>query len=136
MYQHDTRIRVRYGETDRMGYLYYGKYAEYFEFSRVEALRHAGITYKMLEDELDVMMPVASMEVKYLRPGYYDEQLTVRSVIETLPSRSAVFINEIYKESGELMCKAVIRLAFVKVSDKSRCDAPEALVKLLRPYFE
>lgn len=136
MFKHDTQIRVRYGETDRMGYLYYGKYAEYFEFSRVEALRHLGITYKLLEDELGVMMPVATMEVKYLRPGFYDELLTVRTIIRDLPSHSAWFINEIYKDSGELMCRANLRLAFVKVEDKTRCDAPEALVNLLKPHWE
>jgi len=136
MFKHDTQIRVRYGETDRMGYLYYGKYAEYFEFSRVEALRHLGITYKLLEDDLGIMMPVAKMEVKYLRPGYYDELLTVRTIIAELPSHSAWFINEIYKNNGELMCRANLRLAFVKVADKSRCDAPEALVNLLKPYLE
>lgn len=135
MFKHDTKIRVRYGETDRMGYLYYGKYAEYFEFSRVEALRHLGITYKLLEDELGIMMPVATMEVKYLRPGFYDELLTVRTIIDKLPGHSAWFQNEIYKNNGDLMCRANLRLAFVKTSDFSRCGAPEEMLTLLRPYF-
>ncbi|MEQ8423079.1 MAG: hotdog domain-containing protein, partial [Cyclobacteriaceae bacterium] len=57
MYRSETFLRVRYGETDQMGYVYYGNYASYFEVARVESLRQLGMTYKELE-EMGVMMPV------------------------------------------------------------------------------
>ena len=58
MFTFDTQIRVRYGETDQMGYLYYGHYAQYFEVGRAETIRSLGISYKEMETDLGIMMPV------------------------------------------------------------------------------
>lgn len=71
MYQHETRFRVRYGETDRMGYVYYGNYATYYEVGRVEALRSLGFSYRSLEDS-GVLLPVSDFSVRYRKPAYYD----------------------------------------------------------------
>ena len=70
MYTHDFQKRVRYGETDQMGYLYYGNYAQYYEIGRVEMLRSLGLTYKSMEEEFGVMMPVLSLQIHYLRPAF------------------------------------------------------------------
>jgi acyl-CoA thioester hydrolase len=86
LYTHDTPIRVRYGETDKMGYLYYGNYASYFEVGRVEWLRSLGLTYKSLEDEHGIWLPVVSLEMRFVRPAYYDDLLTVRTTVRTMPT--------------------------------------------------
>ena len=75
---HETKVRVRYGETDQMGYCYYGNYAQYFEVGRVEALRSLGCSYKALEDQ-GIMLPVSEYNVKYKRPAYYDDELTIQT---------------------------------------------------------
>ncbi|MFN7838830.1 MAG: acyl-CoA thioesterase, partial [Bacteroidota bacterium] len=67
MYQSETFVRVRYGETDQMGYVYYGNYAMYYEVGRVEALRQLGLSYKELEDD-GVMMPVLENHSKFHQP--------------------------------------------------------------------
>src|SRR6056300_1254587 len=97
MYEFDYKIRVRYGETDQMGYVYYGNYALYYEVGRVEAIRSLGYTYRQMEEE-GVLMPVKKMESSYLRPVFYDELLTVKTSIQNLPDRVIVFRAEIYNE--------------------------------------
>ena len=85
MYQSETTIRVRYAETDQMGVVYYGNYAQYFEVGRVEAIRQLGYSYKEMEDE-GVAMPVVAMETKFLRSAFYDELLTVVTRIIQIPT--------------------------------------------------
>ena len=84
MYTHETRLRVRYSETDRMGYVYYGNYAEYLEVARVEMLRSAGIAYRALEDE-GVMLPVRELKIVYHKPARYDDEIIVRTEMRMLP---------------------------------------------------
>ena len=78
-------MRVRYGETDQMGYVYYGDYAEYLEVGRVEALRSLGFPYRRLEEE-GVMLPVHDLRITYHKPARYDDLLTIRTIIKALPS--------------------------------------------------
>ena len=68
MYSHSTKIRVRYGETDQMGYMYYGNYAQYYEVGRVEMLRSLGMSYSSMEAD-GIMMPVLELKCKYIKPG-------------------------------------------------------------------
>ena len=83
MYTATTQIRVRYGETDQMGYLYYGFYALYYEVGRAEAIRELGFTYRQLE-EMGVMMPVAELNAQYFRPALYDDLITVKTCLQAL----------------------------------------------------
>ena len=71
MYSFETKIRVRYGETDQMSFVYYGVYAQYYEVGRVELLRSLGLTYKELE-EMGFALPVVNLNIKYKKPAYYD----------------------------------------------------------------
>ena len=70
MYSCDTKIRVRYAETDQMGYVYHGNYAAFFEVSRTEAFRQLGISYKDLEAS-GVGMPVGEIRTRFRRPARY-----------------------------------------------------------------
>ncbi|HCW09354.1 MAG TPA: thioesterase, partial [Cytophagales bacterium] len=95
MYQSETRIRVRYGETDQMGFVYYGNYAMYYEVARVESLRQLGLTYKELEDG-GVMMPVLENKSKFFAPAFYDDELRIVTTIHDLPSVRITFTYEIF----------------------------------------
>ncbi|MDP5170786.1 MAG: acyl-CoA thioesterase [Bacteroidia bacterium] len=111
MIAYDTTLRVRYGETDQMGYVYYGKYAEYFEVGRVELIRSIGLSYKSIEEQ-GIWMPVADLVVKYRKPGRYDDLLTIRTMVRELPRSSFFTEYEIYNESQELLVTGSVRLAF------------------------
>ena len=92
MYTHEFQKRVRYGETDQMGYLYYGNYPQYYEIGRVEMLRSLGLTYKAMEEEQGILMPVVSMNIRYVRPAHYDELITIRTTLRQLPGKFITFI--------------------------------------------
>ncbi len=135
MYTFDYRKRVRYGETDPMGYLYYGHYANYYEIGRVEMLRALGLTYKSLEEDYRIMMPVVSMQVRYLRPARYDDLITIRTTLRKLPADYITFHVELFHESGQLLNSATVRLCFVDMNTGKRVPPPEVLLEKLRPFF-
>lgn len=136
MFVHETKIRVRYGETDQMGYLYYGYYALYYEQGRGDAMRSLGFTYKELEAQ-GVIMPVASMNCEYLRPAYYDDLITVKTILKELPEGYfTTFHSELYNEAGKLINRGSVTLAFFDPLTKKKIKLPEVLRKVLAPHFE
>ncbi len=130
MYVSETKIRVRYSETDKMGYVYYGNYPEYYEVARAEAMRELGMTYREMEDK-GVMMPIASMQIKYLRPAYYDDLLTIRTIIKELPASRMHFYYQVYNEQQKLLNTGETVLAFVNMKTGRPCAAPEWFLKAL-----
>jgi acyl-CoA thioester hydrolase len=136
MYSHDFQKRVRYGETDQMGYLYYGNYPQYYEIGRVEMLRSLGLTYKAMEEDQGILMPVVSMNIRYVRPAHYDELITIRTTLRQLPDRFITFNMELYNEEGKLINGATVKLCFVDAQSGKTIPAPEMLVEQLNPYFE
>ncbi|MEC5142826.1 thioesterase family protein [Chitinophaga sp. 212800010-3] len=136
MFISTTTIRVRYGETDQMGYLYYGNYGLYYEVGRAEAIRELGFSYKELEDQ-GVIMPVAELHVKYLRPAYYDDLITVKTILKELPKSSKIqFHSELYNEKNELLNVGVTTLVFLDAKTKQKAGLPAELKKRLEPFFE
>lgn len=134
MYTSETRIRVRYGETDQMQYVYYGNYAMYYEVGRVESLRQLGLTYKELE-AMGIIMPVLENHSEFLSPALYDELLRVRVTIPEKPSVRIRFRYEIYNERDVLIHRGETLLAFVNQKTGRPCRPPEAFQKVLEPYF-
>ena len=108
MFKSETKIRVRYAETDQMGYCYYGNYAQYFEVARVEALRSLGVTYKTMEEN-GIWLPVVDFSIKYLQPAYYDEELTILTNVVKEPTIRIFFTYETYNEKKE---KLILRNIF------------------------
>ena len=131
-----TTHRVRYGETDQMGYLYYGRYALLYEIGRVELLRELGLTYANMEEEEGVMMPVMSLNQRFVRPAHYDELLTITTTLRHPPDQTVTFHFEIHNERGKLVNGGSVKLCFVAVKTERTVAAPEYLLKVLRPYFE
>ena len=134
MYIAKTTIRVRYSETDQMGYVYYGNYASYYEVGRVEALRQLGLTYKQLEDS-GVMMPVLECKSNYIKPAVYDQLLTIIVKIPVIPSVRIKFIYEIFAEDETLLHTGETTLVFVNMKTGRPIRMPEQMRSLLSPYF-
>ncbi len=135
MYHCDVQLRVRYGETDQMGYLYYGRYAEYFEVGRVETIRSLGLTYKELEEVYGIWLPVVSLDMRFVRPAFYDDLLTIHTEIRKLPDRYITFRSEIFNEKRKLVNAGTVRLCFFDSTTKKVVQAPELLLEKLRPHF-
>jgi len=119
-----------------MGYLYYGNYAQYYEIGRVEMLRTLGLTYKSLEDEHACMMPVVSLQMRFVRPARYDEELLIRTQLKQLPGQFITFHMELYNPQQELVNGGTVRLCFVDTRSQQTVTAPEVLLDKLRPHFE
>ena len=136
MYTSDTQIRVRYGETDQMGYLYYGYYALYYEQGRAEAIRQLGFTYKELEEQ-GVMMPVIEMNAKYFRPALYDDLITVKTRLKVLDKESpqVQFHSDLYNANGKLLNSGVVTLVFFDPATRRKIPMPDILFEKLSPYF-
>lgn len=135
MYTSETKIRVRYGETDQMGFLYYGNYALYYEVGRAEAIRQLGFTYRELE-ELGIHMPVVELNVQYYRPALYDDLITVKTILKELPESSKIeFHSELYNEQGVFLNKGVTTLVFYDPKEKKKVTIHPELYERLKPYF-
>jgi acyl-CoA thioester hydrolase len=135
MYTHTTQVRVRYGETDQMGYLYYGNYALYYEVGRTEAIRSLGLSYKEMEEN-GVALPVIKCESRYLRPAFYDQLITIKTMVKTLPEKSEIcFETELYNEKNKLLNVGITTLVFYDIHLKKKTSAPSALIEKLSPFF-
>jgi acyl-CoA thioester hydrolase len=134
MYISETQIRVRYGETDQMGYVYYGNYAMYYEVGRVESLRRLGLTYKELE-EMGVMMPVLENKSRFLSAALYDDNLKIVTTIREKPSVRIKFEYDIFNGKGTLIHQGETMLAFVDKKTGRPCRPPEVFQHVLKPYF-
>ncbi|MFN5664678.1 MAG: acyl-CoA thioesterase [Bacteroidota bacterium] len=134
MMMHETQIRVRYGETDQMGYVYYGNYALYYEMGRTEALRSLGLTYKGFE-EIGIMMPVSSMNCKFIKAARYDDLLTIKTTIKSMPTVKMDFDYEITNEQGELVHTGQSTLVFIDMKTGRITRAPQQLIEKMEPYY-
>jgi acyl-CoA thioester hydrolase len=135
MFSHSTKIRVRYADTDQMGYMYYGNYAEFYEVGRVEMLRHLGMTYSAMEAS-GIIMPVTELTCKFIKPALYDEEIRVKVIIEQLPGLRIVFKYELYNEAGELINLGETSLVFLDREKNKLRLPPDALMEKLRVHFK
>ncbi|WLD22805.1 thioesterase family protein [Flavobacterium dauae] len=130
MQQHKINLRVRYAETDQMGVVYHGNYAQYFEMGRVEWLRNKGISYKELEKS-GIMLPVVSLSMNYKKPAVYDDELTVTTKLKYLGGVKIEFDYEITNQQGDLLTTAHTVLVFVDMQTKRPVAVPDYLEKLI-----
>ena len=135
MFEHSTKVRTRYSEVDRMGYVYYGNYATYFEVGRVEAMRVLGISYAELE-EAGIMMPVIRMEIEYKKPAFYDEELTIITRVKEMPRSRITFEYETWNAKGELLNTALTELVFVDSKTMKPQRAPQVIIDAANKYLK
>ncbi len=134
MYTSDTKVRVRYGETDKMGYVYYGIYPLYYEIGRTELMREFSFSYKKIED-MGIILPVKTLDIKYHKAAQYDDLLTIRTTIKDLPGVRITFYYEILNEVGELLNEGTTMLIFVNEKTRKPIKAPSELLKQLDQHF-
>lgn len=134
MLKHESTLRVRYGETDKMGVVYYGTYSLYYEVGRTELMRFYGITYKSLEDK-GIQLPVLSMECSFLKSAFYDDTLIIRTFVKQIPRVKIKFDYEIYKDEV-LINTASTTLLFYDSILKKPVKMPEFAASKILKYFE
>lgn len=123
-------FRVRYGETDQMGVVYHGKYADYLEVGRVEWLRALGVSYKSMEED-GVMLPVIDLQISYKKSAKYDDLITVKTILRKTPSVRIVFDYEIYNENNELLVQASTTLVFMDMKKMRPVKCPSYILDKL-----
>ncbi|HUM97765.1 MAG TPA: thioesterase family protein [Chitinophagaceae bacterium] len=135
MFTSETKIRVRYAETDQMGVVYHSNFFLYFESARAESIRQMGFTYADME-KMGIIMPVIDVHCRYLRPAKYDDLLTVKTILKELPLHHKIdFFQEVYNEADVLLASAKITLYFMEAKGMKRTNMPEPLQQFLNPYF-
>ncbi len=128
-------IRVRYGETDPMKYVYYGNYAEYFEVARVELFRTLGISYDEIERR-GIFLPVSEYKIKYLKPGLYDQLLEIHTYIKKIPGVKIEFDYEIYNEDKVKITEASTTLFFLDAETNKIVRCPDFLLDLINKNWK
>jgi len=134
MIVHESKIRVRYSETDKMGYCYYGVYAQYLEVGRTELMRNFGLSYREIEDH-GIMLPVLTLNIKYIRPAFYDDELLVKTIIAKLPSTRIEFRYEIFNQNNEILSIAETVLVFIDEKTRKPIKAPVLVIEKMKKYF-
>lgn len=131
---HETKLRVYYEDTDKMGVVYYGNYPRYYEIGRTELIRSLGISHKEME-ESGILLPASSLRINYIKSAYYDDLLTIRTIIDKLPMVKFPLRTEIYNEQGELINEGETVLAFFDQKSGKPCRVPAYFADKLREFF-
>lgn len=127
----EISFRIRYGETDQMGIVYHGNYAQYLEMGRVEWLRNLGISYKNMEND-GIILPVVSLELKFKKSAVYDDLITVVTELKKIPTVKIEFDYKIYNESGDVLVEANTVLAFMDKTSRKPIRCPQSLLEKLQ----
>lgn len=132
-FSHSISLRIRYSETDKMGFCYYGNYPAFLELARVEALRSIGIIYADLEHH-GILLPVKSLSIDYKKPLRYDELFHVEAVLKELTACSILFDYIILGEDQQVCTFASTRLVFTDSISFRPIKVPHHLLQLMLPY--
>lgn len=127
----EIELRVRYGETDQMGVVYHGNYAQYFEVGRVEWLRKLGVSYRQME-ESGIMLPVISLNVNFKKSARYDDLIKVKTQLVKIPSATIEFDYEITNEKNELLATGNTSLVFIDINRNRPTRCPQYILDKLQ----
>ena len=130
-----SKIRIRYDEVDKMGYVYHGNYAKYYHISRTELLRKIGISDRELETH-DILLPVIELNIKYLKPVFYDDIITIRTSLHNIPTSRMIFHHEVRSNTNEIINRATSTVAFVDINTRKPMKAPQFIVNKIKSYIE
>lgn len=132
MIESKTTLRVRYSETDQMGFVYYGNYPQYLEIGRVDALKAVGVSYRSME-ESGFGLPVKDLNIRYHSAALYDDELIVTTKVHSMPTNKIIFDYEIHR-GEDLIVSAQTTLFFIDAS-KRACRPPQSFIDKVRTYF-
>ena len=127
MIENITPFKIRYSETDQMGYAHHGNYAQYFEIGRLELLRDLGISYKKMEEE-GLILPVYSISTRFIKPAKFDDSLTLKTTLRELPSARITFEYEIYNSQNIKISTGETILVFVDTKKNRPIRIPKELL--------
>jgi acyl-CoA thioester hydrolase len=130
----ETKIRIRYSETDQMGYVYHGNYAQFYEIGRTELIRSIGFPYGELEND-GIFMPVLELNSKFIKAALYDEEITIKTTVRELPTVRMTFYYSLFNAKGELLNQGHATLIFVDAITRRPCRPPMHLMEAIQPYF-
>jgi acyl-CoA thioester hydrolase len=131
IYTYTHQLRSRYGETDQMGYVYYGRYLEYFEEARTEMIRSLGFPYTRLEEN-GVMLPVIHTEVDYKAPVFYDELMHINVKLFDIPTVKLQTYYEVFTDRKEIPhILGNVTLCFMREESRKPCRAPADFIENL-----
>ena len=133
MIKESIKVNVRYSETDQMGFVYYGNYAQYLEIGRVSAMKKAGISYQAVE-ESGIGLPVLNLNIDYKRAARYDDEIRIETTVKEMPSNRITFDYEIYR-GEELLIEATTTLFFMDLQTKRACRPPLFFIEKMKPFF-
>lgn len=128
---HETTIRVRYAETDKMGIVHHSNYAVWFEIGRSEFCRTRGFSYREMEEKDNALLVVAELYCRYKSPAYYEDELTVRTKIGEMRSRTLRFVYEIYRADDNVVLAEGETLHVVTDLNKKVRSLPENYKEML-----
>ena len=135
MIKTETTLRVRYGETDQMGFVYYGVYAQYYEVGRVEAMRSLGFSYREME-ESGVLMPVINLTINYKKPALYDDEVRIVTTVKEMPGVRITFHYECFNQKNELLNTGAVTLVFIDKSKNKPMQPPQWFMDGFKKKFD
>ncbi|GAA4274633.1 thioesterase family protein [Aquimarina gracilis] len=127
----ETKLNVRYSETDQMGIVHHGNYAQYLELARIDWLSRLGISYKSMEEN-GIMLPVFTLDLKFKKSAFFDDELTVKTSLRKIPTVRIVFDYEIFNQHHELLTIASTTLVFVDGETRKPIQCPPYLLKKIK----
>lgn len=128
-------INVRYYETDLMGIVHHSNYIRYFEYGRHMLLEDFGIPTQDIERD-GIMMPVVSVDCRYLLPARMGDKLTIVTTIDKMPMAKIVANAEIYNQKGELLCTGKVIVGFIHSDTRKPTRMPQKMVDVFEKYFK
>ncbi len=129
----ETLLKVRYSETDQMGVVHHGNYAQYLELARIDWLSKLGVSYKSME-ESGIMLPVFAMDFKFKKSAFFDDELTIKSILRKIPTIKIIFDFEIFNQNKELLTIASTTLVFVNSKTRKPIQCPSYLIDKIKKY--
>lgn len=134
MIENNTPLKIRYSETDQMGYAHHGNYAQYFEIGRLELLHDLGISYKKMEEE-GLILPVYSINTRFIKPAKFDDTLRLRTILKELPTARITFEYEIYNSDNVKISTGQTVLVFVDTKKNRPIKIPSDLLSKISEKF-
>ncbi len=129
----ETILKVRYSETDQMGVVHHGNYAQYLELARIDWLSRLGISYKSMEEN-GIMLPVFTLDFKFTKSAFFDDELTVKTSLRKIPTARIIFDFEIFNENRESLTTASATLVFVDSKTRKPIPCPSYLIEKIKSY--
>jgi len=127
----EDKIQIRYDEVDKMGYVYHGNYAKFYHIGRTELMRKIGFSDKKLEAK-NILLPVIEMNIKYLKPVFYDDVITIKTSLQNIPASRMRFKHEVFNANNEVINQAESTVVFVDMHTRKPMKAPNFIVEKIK----